>query len=225
MKRILLLSATLLMLLLPVGSCKKHTYSPDAGTPSGGSGSSLKPGDGVTPVPEAIDLGVVVGGKNVKWASFNLGASSPEQFGLFLAWGDLKETGPGYRMPLGASVTLPEDRDAAIVKLGGKWRMPLKEELEALLDQCDFAWDMIGTVKGMRFTGKKNRNSIFLPAGGFINGVEHRYINEYGSYWSSQVDPVDYPDAFYMWFNLKNGQRVVSGNYSDRQMIRPVQTD
>ena len=225
MKRILLLSAALLVLLLPVGSCKKHPYSPGTDTP-GGSDTPLRPGDGVTPVPDAVDLGMIVNGKNVKWASFNLGASSPEGFGLFLAWGALEEVDLlGYKMPLGASVTLPADYDAAIVKLGGKWRMPLKEELEALYTQCNYEWDMIGTVKGMRFSSKKNSNSIFLPAGGWMNGVNHYDINEYGAYWSSNINPEDYPHPFYTWFSIQYGHNVVSGNFSDRHSIRAVQTD
>ena len=231
MKRFFLLFAALVVLLLPVGSCKKHQYSPETNTSGGtdnpgGSDTPLRPGDGVTPVPDAVDLGMIVNGKNVKWASFNLGASSPEQSGLFLAWGDLEEDKPGYQIPLGASVTLPDDHDAAIVKLGGKWRMPLKEELEALYTECDIEWDMIGTVKGMRFSSKKNSNSIFLPAGGWKNGVNHYGINTNGCYWSSNVDPADYPHAFYLTFNVGNhGYMVTSGNYSDGHMIRPVQTD
>lgn len=102
MKRLIYLSmVALTVLLLPVTGCKKR--SPETDIPAG-SDTPLRPGDGVTPVPDAIDLGMIVNGKNVKWASFNLGASTPEQFGLFLAWGDLEENKPGYQIPLGSSV-------------------------------------------------------------------------------------------------------------------------
>lgn len=100
--------------------------------------------------------------------------------------------------------------------------MPLKEELEALYTQCNYEWDMIGTVNGMRFSSKKNSNSIFLPAGGWMNGVNHYDINQNGVYWSSNVDPTDYPHAFYTWFSIQYGHAVVSGNFSDGHMIRPV---
>ena len=88
MKRFFLLFAALVVLLLPVESCKKHQYSPETNTSGGsdnpgGSDTPLRPGDGVTPVPDAVDLGMIVNGKNVKWASFNLGASSPEQSGQY----------------------------------------------------------------------------------------------------------------------------------------------
>ena len=242
MKRILIFIATLLVVLAPLSGCKKITIininsSPEDGSGSGsgsgdgsgsGSGTSDKPGDGVTPVPDAIDLGVVYNGKNVKWASFNLGASSPEQCGLYMTWGQIDENDYHfYSFPLGSSVTLPEERDAASVKLGGKWRMPVKEELDALLDQCNFEWDWIGTVRGAKVTSKKegNTNSIFLPLGGYKNGVNHYNLNTYGSYWCSTIDRENYPDAYYVWFSLEYGRNVTSGNCSDSQMIRPVMTD
>ena len=40
------------------------------------------------PIPQAVDMGTVVNGKNIKWASFNIGASSPEAYGFYIAWGE-----------------------------------------------------------------------------------------------------------------------------------------
>lgn len=118
--------------------------------------------DGVTPLPEAVDLGTVVNGKNIKWASFNLGASKEYEYGDYYAWGEIapkndyswetykyaSETYPKFtkycpkdktdywdvagKEPDGEVTLLPSD-DVAHVKLGGKWRMPTLDEIKALL--------------------------------------------------------------------------------------------
>lgn len=118
--------------------------------------------DGVTPLPEAVDLGTVVNGKNIKWASFNLGASKEYEYGDYYAWGETATKSDyswatytyanGYynkltkycpkdktdywdvagKEPDGEVTLLPSD-DVAHVKLGGKWRMPTLDEIKALL--------------------------------------------------------------------------------------------
>lgn len=118
--------------------------------------------DGVTPLPEAVDLGTVVNGKNIKWASFNLGASKEYEYGNYYAWGETATKSDyswatytyanGYfdkltkycpkdktdywdvagKEPDGEVTLLPSD-DVAHVKLGGKWRMPTLDEIKALL--------------------------------------------------------------------------------------------
>ena len=118
--------------------------------------------DGVTPLPEAVDLGTVVNGKNIKWASFNLGASKEHEYGDYYAWGEIapksdyswetyKYANGAYdkltkycpkgktdywdvagKEPDGEVTLLPSD-DVAHVKLGGKWRMPTLDEIKALL--------------------------------------------------------------------------------------------
>ena len=118
--------------------------------------------DGVTPLPEAVDLGTVVNGKNIKWASFNLGASKEHEYGDYYAWGETATksdyswatytyaNGTNNKLtkycpkdkksywdvagkdPDGEVTLLPSD-DVAHVKLGGKWRMPTLDEIKALL--------------------------------------------------------------------------------------------
>lgn len=78
-------------------SCKKDNPSPSKDNPSASGdkpstsgGDSSKYGiDGVTPMPDAIDLGTVVNGKKIKWATFNVGASKESEFGDYYAWGDI----------------------------------------------------------------------------------------------------------------------------------------
>lgn len=77
MKKFLYFSLAALML---AASCDKNeTYKK----------SSTEEGDGVTPVPEAVDLGIVVNGKNIKWASLNLGAENYYDYGDWYAWGEI----------------------------------------------------------------------------------------------------------------------------------------
>ncbi len=165
-------------------------------------------------VPEAIDLGLTV-----KWASFNLGASKPEDYGDFYAWGEIEPkkeyswstykwcNGASYRLtkycwdtdnwdrsgiPDEKSILDPED-DVAHVKLGGKWRMPTKEELSDLMHKCQWTWiKENGALKGYKITAT-NGNSILLPFAGdvFMPGSE-------GLYWSSSI--YNDGEAYILWF-------------------------
>lgn len=118
--------------------------------------------DRVTPMPEAVDLGIVVDGRKVLWASCNLGASNEYEYGCFLAWGETEEkddyTWKTYKHAAGDAkkltrycpsakwdywgdkttgpdreVTLLPSDDAAHVRLGGMWRCPTRAKLLALL--------------------------------------------------------------------------------------------
>ena len=130
-------------------------------------------------IPQAIDLGLPSG---VKWASFNLGAMRPEEYGDYYAWGETepyynsidpfvwkegKEAGynwASYRWCNGSSesltkydssdlVTLEPADDAAHVYLGGKWRMPTEDEWDELRDNCSFTPTTRNGVSGMLVTG------------------------------------------------------------------------
>lgn len=151
--------------------------------------------DGVTPLPEAIDLGMVVDGKNIKWASFNLGASKEYHYGSFYAWGETAKkkdyTEDNYTYADEPEI-LPAGADAATQKLGGSWRMPTEKEMEALLaleNDEDYLWedfvayttedgsgqtDLWGNVvKGLRITRKATGATLFLPAAGFFFGPDN----------------------------------------------------
>jgi len=162
--------------------------------------------------PEMVDLGL-----SVKWATCNLGASSPEEYGLYYQWGDTQgygsDTSDGKEFIWGSykwfngqpgeagndgnmtkykytgAVLEPED-DAAHVALGGKWRMPTSDELEELKDEgnCSWTWTTLNGVNGYKVQSlKEGYTSNWI----FLPYAGHRnsdIIEDYESgYWSSTL--------------------------------------
>ena len=144
--------------------------------------------------PDAVDLGLVVDGKTIKWASFNLGASSPEEYGYYYAWGETEtktdfswstykfststsgpfskyNTSSSYGTVDNKTVLEPED-DVAHVKLVGNWRMPTDAEWTELRTKCTWTWTnnynntgIAGSIVTSNVEGYEDK-SIFLPAAG-----------------------------------------------------------
>lgn len=208
-------------------------------------------------VPDgAVDLGIVMtraDGSTYRlfWAKCNIGASKPEGYGNYYAWGetetksnyswstykwangnynkltkycptDKTDYWDGTGSPDGKTVLDPED-DVAHVKLGGKWRMPTDAEWTELRnsDNCTWTWTTQNGVNGRLVTSKKNGNSIFLPAAGYRFGTNLGYAGSYGFYWSSSLN-ADYPD--YAW-NVNFYSVNVFRNYFNRyygQSVRAV---
>lgn len=161
-------------------------------------------------IPEAVDMGTIVNGKNIKWASFNVGASSPEEYGLYYAWGETEPktnySWSNYQWGTSTSsltkyntkdskgivdnnmVLDPED-DVAQVKLGGGWRMPTDEEWMELMEKCTWSWttNYKGSgVKGITVTAT-NGKSIFLPEAGRRSDFFPYDVDSFGYYWSSSL--------------------------------------
>ena len=160
MKRVCLLMALVCMMMV---SCK-----PDGS-------------DGKHEGHEYVDLGL-----SVKWATCNVGATSPEDYGHYFAWG---ETSPKEKYTEENSLTYGKQMsdisgnaqyDAATANWGGDWRMPTKAEQEELLKNCTWTWTMQNGVKGYNVKGPSG-NSIFLPA----LGGRDNFAGGYGGYWSS----------------------------------------
>ena len=156
-----------------------------------------------------IDLGLSSG---VKWAACNVGATKPEEFGGYYAWGETEEkidfglisykwydyatfnmtkycTGNigGYNKVDNKTVLDPED-DVAHVKWGGDWRMPTLDEFYELCSECTWLWTNYNYVYGYLVTGP-NGNSIFLPAAGFCRSFDAvaQGVAVEGFYWSSSL--------------------------------------
>ena len=151
-----------------------------------------------------VDLGL-----SVKWATCNIGASKPEGYGYYFAWG---ETEPKttydwttYKWCRGSNATLTKyntdndygivdnqiqlelSDDAARIILGGNWRVPTKAEQDELRNNCTWTWTTLNGVKGYKVTSNRNGNSIFLPAAGYRKDCSLENIGRYGHYWSSSI--------------------------------------
>jgi hypothetical protein len=134
---------------------------------------------------EWVDLGL-----SVKWATCNVGANAPEEYGDYFAWG---ETSPkeSYTddncLTYGVSMTDISGNpqyDAATANWGGTWRMPTQIERQELIESCSWEFIAINNVNGMRVTGP-NGNSIFLPAAGYCDNVTWYDVGRGVNYWCS----------------------------------------
>ncbi|MCD8287115.1 MAG: DUF5640 domain-containing protein [Clostridia bacterium] len=142
---------------------------------------------------EYVDLGL-----SVKWATCNVGANSPSDYGNHYAWGEItpkssytEENCKTSGKNLGSIAGNP-NYDAARANWGGTWRLPTEEEIDELIDNCQWEWTTIGEHSGYKITSK-NGNSIFLPAAGYredsscINNDGGDPDND-GNYWSATPD-------------------------------------
>lgn len=159
---------------------------------------------------EAIDLGLPSG---TKWASCNVGATKPEEYGGYYAWGETEEKDYYYwdnylceddecgttkdpiytwnGKKLYADIA-GSKFDVATSKWGPSWQMPSSAQMNELLNECIWTWcdgdktKYNGTsVKGYIISSKVNNNKIFLPAAGNYYKDELIYGDEYCLYWSS----------------------------------------
>lgn len=192
-------------------------------------------------IPDAVDLNLPSG---VKWASFNIGASEPEEYGLYYAWGETETkreynwstykwcsgseeslTKYNYQKRYGIvdnkSVLEAED-DVACVKLGGNWRMPTHDEWTELLENCTWVWTTQNGISGRLVTSKNNNKSIFLPAAGSRSDTGLIGAGSYGNYWSSSRRS-DVPSC--AWSVFFNTSDLLNCNYYTRRFglsVRPV---
>lgn len=141
---------------------------------------------GSTDKVEYVDLGLPSGNL---WATCNLGASSPEAYGDYYAWGEVEPkqeyTYPNHKWykegapSLGftkynnedGKLTLEDEDDAVIQKLGNGWRTPTLADFRELTNQklTTIKKTTLNGVAGYQITSKKNKKSIFIPCAGFKN--------------------------------------------------------
>lgn len=133
-----------------------------------------------------VDLGL-----SVKWAKYNVGASSESEAGYYLSWGAIEEQDSYYygedkfSGKSASDISGNASYDAARYYWGGSWRMPKASEWEELFEKCTLSWEKSGSRYGYRLTSKSNGNSIFLPAAGlFYESIEPR-VDGIVDYWSS----------------------------------------
>ena len=147
-------------------------------------------------IEEYVDLGLTSGNL---WATCNIGASTPEEYGTYYAWGADKfmtstniADYPGFvpTQPLNDYKSYSGDTsyDTAIKVLGGKWITPDQDDWVELINNSDVEWTTLNGVNGILITGP-NGKSIFLPAAGYYSpaAAGYKQKGEYGRYWSSEL--------------------------------------
>ena len=136
---------------------------------------------------EYVDLGLPSG---TKWATCNVGANNPEEYGNYYAWGEImakSEYTEENCVTCGESmddISGDTNYDVARTIWGESWRIPTKAELEELKNKCTWTWCSQDDVNGYKIIGP-NGNSIFIPAAGYYDGASRIYVGKSGGYWSS----------------------------------------
>ena len=194
-----------------------------------------------------VDLGLPSG---TLWASYNIGASKPEDYGDYFAWGET--TGKAdyswstYTYSNEASrltkyctdkyyglngfvdnlTELELSDDAAYVNWGSQWRMPSREQFDELINSeyTTTEWTTLNGVYGLLITSKTNSNSIFLPAaGGRYYGTSSNDAGVKGSYWSRTLY-TDENGPCYAWTLLFYSSKTITDYYmrDEGRSVRPV---
>lgn len=190
-----------------------------------------------------MDLGL-----SVKWATCNVGASSPNQYGSYFAWGETKsksdyswtdyvfrDSGDTYdyvklskynsnsgRGVVDKKKQLELDDDVAHICWGDGWRMPTRAEMTELRTKCVWTWTTLGGINGYEVKSMTNNNSIFLPVAGYRKG-ESYLVNagKQGYYWTSTLYTKASYNAWEVFFNSSEVFERSSGR-SFGQSVRPV---
>ena len=199
------------------------------------------------PVADVVDLGL-----SVNWASFNVGASRPEEYGYYYAWGetetkretDYSSSWSTYKWCNGSNntmtkycnnsdygndgftdtkITLDLEDDVAHVKWGGSWRMPTKAEQDELRNNCTWTWTTLNGVNGYLVTSNKTGyTDRFI----FLPAAGERDIplDLVGSFgfYWSSSLYTDDPRSAYRFFFVSNYVRTSSGNRDGGFSVRPV---
>ena len=178
-------------------------------------------------IAEAVNLGL-----SVKWASYNIGATSPSEYGKLYGWGDptgnlTTETLDDYPSGNPPASICGTEYDIATANWGSNWRMPTQSEFEELASNCDWEWTEMDGINGMKVTGL-NGNSIFLPAGASRTGETiSNQVGQRGCYWSGTLWEGNSNFASYLYFysNADNVQPVRSNRRYIGMSVRAVAND
>ena len=194
-----------------------------------------------------VDLGLPSG---TLWATCNVGATAPEEYGDYFAWGETETKTTRYNWStykwcngdynnltkyntysifgtVDNKTTLDPEDDAAVVNWGGKWRMPTDDEWMELRETCTWTWTegYNGTDKnGYEVKSNANGNTIFLPAAGYREDDSLDNAGDSGDYWSSSLctlSSVGTHSAWGVYFGPGRLYRGYGGRYFGIS-VRPV---
>ena len=184
--------------------------------------------------PHMIDLGLSSG---TKWACCNVGATSPEGYGGFYAWGETEEKSnydwSTYNHCNGSQESCHNigtdiagtEYDVAHVKWGENWQMPSRLQCLELKNECVIVWTNLYGVNGCRFTGP-NGHYIFLPASGERLRRNLDDVDDYGCYWTSSLRESFPDDAWDIDFDDNDVNGCVEGDGGDYRCyghnVRPI---
>ena len=193
-----------------------------------------------------VDLGLPSG---LLWASCNVGASAPEQYGYHFAWAETQPKrvydwstyayGNDYnqltkycgKSALGLNgftdnlTTLQPGDDAATASLGSVARTPTYDEWFELMDNTTAEWMPLNGVNGRKCTAA-NGNSIFLPDAGYRYGAELYDAGSHGYYWSASLDSITPDGAWEFGFgsDVLNDQRMGRNDRCNGLSVRAVRS-
>lgn len=183
---------------------------------------------------EYVDLGL-----SVKWATCNVGATKPEEYGDYFAWGEVKPkstynwrtykwckgnyqklTKYNYNLSSFGKVDLKKQLDvsddAAYVSYGGGWRIPTDSEFNELREKCIWNWTSKNGTNGYLVTSKSNGNSIFLPS-----PDQNNEMNLYGFYWLRSFNTF-FPSQAYIFISSLTMVDIGLTDRCNKCLIRPV---
>lgn len=191
---------------------------------------------------EFVDLGLPSG---TMWATCNIGANSPEESGLYFAWGEIEGytaedvaagkkafTWDDYKFGNSDALTKYNSTDGLIqleliddaaYQNGSNCRIPNLQDVEELFTHVTSTWETLNGVNGRRYVSNINSNSIFIPAAGYCNNGLFDYVNNQGYYWANDVVPYSTESGGYFGFREEYDQSyATSRNYGFP--IRPVKS-
>ena len=183
---------------------------------------------------EYVDLELPSG---TLWATCNVGANEPSDFGMYFQWGDTvgytaeqvgkdKEFNDDYKWGKGpdfikyntTNATLKLEDDAANHYMEGSWHIPTPEQIQELIDNTTSNWVAQDVINGRIFTSKNNGKSIFIPAAGIAYNNSIRNTEWYGYVWSSMLNASSVDYGQFLYFNSSS----VYLDYYDRNFGHSV---
>lgn len=181
-----------------------------------------------------VDLGLP---SKTKWATCNVGANFPEDYGYYLAWG---ETEPKNNYVYNETplcdvaiddISNNENYDVARIKWGDGWSIPTKYQWDELIRCCKIRVTKKNGIKGVLLVGR-NEKSVFFPSSGIKKDTFLHFEGSEGGYWSSNADytyrgkngyPPDAYSTFYLtWSTDECGITPYPAWRGEGYNIRPV---